>query len=169
MAASTNKIILGLVPPREETEGVDFLAIYDNFDAETLTDEQLLKFAPKYPLLTGIGGEKFSNEIDEDLYPIPTLPIAVRMSMCLSYVQSYRRGIERAVEKWKKGKKTGYREARAALMRAVEIKACMQYVSSQYLHITREEMLEEQEKWNSWSRLLDQKNGVADATGKSAE
>ena len=57
MAASTNKIIPGLVPPREETEGVDFLAIYDSFDAETLTDEQLLKIAPKYPLLTGIGGE----------------------------------------------------------------------------------------------------------------
>ena len=41
MAASTDKIIPGLVPPREETEGVDFLAIYDSFDAETLTDEQL--------------------------------------------------------------------------------------------------------------------------------
>lgn len=57
MAASTDKIIPGLVPPGEETEGVDFLAIYDSFDAETLTDEQLLKFAPKYPLLTGIGGK----------------------------------------------------------------------------------------------------------------
>lgn len=27
MAASTDKIIPGLVPPREETEGVDFLRI----------------------------------------------------------------------------------------------------------------------------------------------
>jgi hypothetical protein len=169
MASATDKIIPGLVPPREETEGVDFLAIYDSFDAETLTDEQLLKFAPKYPLLTGIGGEEFSNEIEEDLYPIPTMPIAVRMSMCLSYVQTYRRSIERAVEKWKNGKKTGYREARAALMRAVEIKACTQYVSRQYLHTTKEEMLEEQEKWDRWNRLLDQKNGIAEVSGKVEE
>ena len=97
------------------------------------------------------------------------MPIAVRMSMCLSYVQSCRRGIERAVEKWKNGKKTGYREARAALMRAVKIKACTQYVSRQYLHITKEEMLEEKEKWDRWNRLLDQKNGIAEASGKAEE
>lgn len=30
MAVSTEKIIPGVLPPKEETKGVDFLAIYDS-------------------------------------------------------------------------------------------------------------------------------------------
>ena len=58
MAVATEKIIPGVLPPKEETEGVDFLGIYDRFDASTLTEEQLLKFAPRHPWMT-----TFSNTI----------------------------------------------------------------------------------------------------------
>ncbi len=169
MAAATSKIIPGLVPPREETEGVDFLAIYDSFDPETLTEGQLLKFASKYPLLTGIGGEDSDDENEEDMYPIPPMPVAARMKLCLSYEPEYRQGIERAVEKWKKGKKNGYKDARAALIRAVEVKACMQYAMRQYFHMSIEERQEEQENWDRWNRRMNRENGVTEDPGKSAE
>ena len=163
MSYPTEKIIPGFLPPVEETEGIDFPAVYDSFDAGALTDEQLLKFASRYPSLSGVGGEEYYYEIGEDVYPVPWAPIGERLKTGQSLVKNIRDVIIRDVEKWKKGKKSGYKEARTDLIRAVGFKACTEYVRRQYIRMSEDQLREDQENWDRWMSLLDRKKAALKA------
>ncbi len=45
MAVSTEKLIPSVLPPKEQTEGIDFLHILDEFNPAKLTEDVLAVFA----------------------------------------------------------------------------------------------------------------------------
>ena len=48
MIIATERIIPGVLPPKEPTPDVDFLSILHSFDPSTCTDEALEVFAERY-------------------------------------------------------------------------------------------------------------------------
>ena len=157
MAVATEKIIPGVLPPKEETEGVDFLGIYDRFDASTLTEEQLLKFAPRHPDMTVPDRDYGYYSYGSKTYPIPVEPAEKRLSFGEFCVKElYRRDILLAADGWKEGKKNGYKNARALLIKGISMKACTEYVRRQYQRMSHEERKADQENWDRWSRYRDE-------------
>ena len=148
MAVATEKIIPGVLPPKEETPDIDFLVIYDNFDASALTDEQLLKFAPRNPFVTAYPHEERYYEYEGLTYPIPDSPIKERLHHGQFCVKRYRKDIIKA---------NNYKNRRLALNQAIGIKACTEYVQRQYDQMSEKELAEDQENWDRWCRYCDEK------------
>lgn len=163
MAVATEKIIPGVLPPKEETEGVDFLAILDSIDPSTLTDTQLQKFAPRNPSVTAYGSEERYYKVGGKTYPVPDSPIHERLHHGRFCVQIYRHDLEAAVTAWKSGSKNGYKNARAALIQAIGYKACAEYVQRIYDRMSEEELVVDQENWDRWSRYCDEKRAAEEA------
>jgi transcriptional regulator with XRE-family HTH domain len=158
MAVATEKIIPGVLPPREETEGVDFTGIYDLFDASVLTEEQLLKFAPRNPWMTALDRDQGYYRYGSETYPVPVEPVTRRLSLGEFCVKdSCRCDILQAEKGWKEGKKNGYKNARVMLIKGISMKACTEYVRRQYRSMSPEEVKEEQENWDRWSRYCDER------------
>lgn len=155
MAVSTEKIIPGVLPPKEETEGVDFLAIYDGFDAASLSDEQLKKFAPRNPYITAHRSEERYYKIDGKTYPVPHSPITERLHHGEFCIQLHRRNIEAEVARG------SYKNARAELVKAIGIKACTEYVRRQYDSMSEEEIEAAQAAWDRWSRYCDERQSAS--------
>lgn len=57
MAVSTEKLIPGVLPTKEETEGIDFLDILDHFDPGKLSKDVLALFAKRNPYVTACDSE----------------------------------------------------------------------------------------------------------------
>ena len=163
MAVATEKIIPGVLPPKEETEGVDFLLIYDSFDASTLSDDQLKKFAPRNPYVTAYPHEERFYNVGGTTYSVPDSPIAGRLDHGKFCVKLYRRDIEAAVNAWKSGSKTAYKNARAALIQAIGYKACTEYVQRIYDAMTEEERKADQENWYRWKKYCEDKRAAEEA------
>ena len=163
MAVATEKIIPGVLPPKEEAEGVDFLAIYDSFDAAALSDDQLEKFAPRNPYVTAYPHEARNYVVNGEVFPVPDSPITERLSHGKFCVGSYRRDLEAAVNAWKGGSKTGYKNARAALVQAIGYKACTEYVQRQFDAMSEEERKADQANWDRWSKYCDDQRAAKEA------
>ena len=155
MAVSTEKIIPGILPPKEETQGVDFVGILDSLDPKTLTDEQLLKFAPRDPFVTGVGGgDDEYYRFESGTYVIPNRPIQESLKSAKLSVTMERRDLEQAAHAWENGVKNGYRNARAALVSAIGAVACLEYVQRKFDAMSEEDLKKEQEDRNRWERYL---------------
>ena len=161
MAVATEKIIPGIMPPKEETEGVDFLAIFDSIDPSALTDTQLEKFAPRNPYVTAYSSEERYYKVDEKVYRVPDTPIKERLHHGKVCVRSYREDLEKAVAEWKAG--GSYKKARAALVQTISIKACTEYVQRIYDRMSEEELEEDQKNWERWCRYCDERRAAEDA------
>ena len=164
MAVATEKIISGVLPPKEETEGVDFLGIYDRFDASTLTEEQLLKFAPRHPWMTALDRDNGYYRYGSETYAVPVETVVRRLSFgefCVK--ESYRYDIQEAEKGWKEGKKNGYKQARTALISGISMKACTEYVRRQYRRMSPEELMQEEKNWDRWSRYSEERRAEMEA------
>ena len=163
MAVATEKIIPRVLPPKEETEGVDFLAIFDSFDASKLFIEQLEKFASRNPYVTAYPREERHYIVDNIAYPVPSIPIKERLDHGKFCVGSYRKDLEDAVRAWKNGKKNGYKKARQVLVQSIGIKACAEYVQRIFDAMSEEEICDDQENWERWSRYCDEQSDSEEA------
>ena len=155
MAVATEKIIPGVMPPKEETEGVDFLAILDSIDPSTLTDTQLQKFAPRNPYVTACGSEERYYKVGGKTYPVPDSPIKERLDHGKFCVGMYRRRLEVAETAWKNGARNGYKNARVALVQAIGYKAYAEYVQRIYDRMSDVERKADQENWDRWRKYCD--------------
>lgn len=164
MAVATEKIIPGVLPPKEERADVDFLSIYDSFDATTLSDDQLKKFAPRNPYVTAWNtDEQRYYKVNGVTYPIPDSPIEERLHHGQFCMKSYRQDIEAAVSAWKNGSSTGYKNARQVLIQAIGYKACTEYVQRIYDAMTEEQRREDQVNWKRWSKYCDDQRAAEQA------
>ena len=124
MAYSTEKLIPGLLPPKEETDDVNFLAVLDSFDPATLSEEQLNALAYRNPYHTGKSVENEFYLLGGVQYPIPSEPVEGRLRSA-EYMMNYDRS--------ELEKKSTYKAKRAALIKAIGSKAAYYIVTQEYI------------------------------------
>ena len=74
-----NKIIPDILPPKEPTAGVDFLAILDDFDPAALGEDAIREIAYLTPAVSGVTKKAKTYEFDGQTFPIPPAPIDERI------------------------------------------------------------------------------------------
>ena len=110
MIIATEKIIPGVLPPKEYTENVDFLAILESFDPSTCTEEALEVFAERNPSIIPT-----YEEIEIGI----GLPAAQRYKLAQIMCKADEHDLVAAV------RKGDYSKCRKALVKAIGTKACL--------------------------------------------
>lgn len=173
MAVSTEKIIPGVLPPKEETAGVDFLSILDSFDPASLSASQLEKFKPRDPYVTGYQkkGEKPKTYlVDGKTYPLPNEPAKERAEHGSFSARFDREDLASWQKRYNAGEEGIYGKTRASLVKAIGTKACAYIAKAEYDAMTPEERKKDQENWDRWSKYWDEeKNRSLDDEGVDDE
>ena len=145
MAVSTEKLIPGLLPPKEgRLEDVDWSAIVDAFDPSTLSEKALFELARRNPYYTLAGVEEKCFVWEGKSYPIPGDTVDKRLEFAES---CFKHGAEEMLNK------RTYRERRAALITVIGLKAAAYYVKRQDQRMTEAEKIEEYQilaKWRAY-------------------
>ena len=153
MSYSTEKLIPGLLPPKEETEGVDFLAILDSFDPSVLSEEQLNALAHRNPYHTGKSVENEFYLLGGQQYPVPSEPVEGRLRSA-KYSMNYDRG--------ELEKKTTYKAKRTALIKAIGSKAAYYIVNREYNSYTLEDLCRLADEYKMYMNWLDEQRKAAE-------
>ncbi len=80
MSVSTDKLIPGVLPPKEEQSGIDFVKILDDFDPSGLSKEVLDVFAARNPFVTAYRQENPNYWYKGEVRIIPDEPAEKRLS-----------------------------------------------------------------------------------------
>jgi transcriptional regulator with XRE-family HTH domain len=147
---STDRLIPGVLPPKEETEGTDFLKILDTFDPQTLSEDQLDSFAERYPSITDVYPE---NSMDDLLSPAP-IPIEERLRTAWKQTRAERHTLIECIRKYEAGRKGGYQKCRSQLPKAVGMKAVLFYTECENANMTPLEKDQEIYEWEEENDLL---------------
>lgn len=162
MAISTDKIIPGVLPPKEYTDGVDFFAILDAFDPALLPIPQLQKFADRDPYVTGKTDGRLYN-IGSKVYPIPPTPVEERLHHAQIGPKFDREELKKWVTRYEAGEKSAYKNTRAALVKAIGGKACLCIVEMEYDELGEGGREKQKEDWQRWSYYCDRRREEEEA------
>lgn len=130
-----NSIIPGILPPTnpqpDALETVHFIDIYNNFDPNSLTHEQVIAIAQDSPMVSGADiGDTYT--LDGVTYPIPAPPLKERLNWLRKDVENDPSYISRYEKIWrKKGTRDSYRNVRQALGSAIRSKVLLQILEMQ--------------------------------------
>jgi hypothetical protein len=116
MIIATEKLIPGVLPPKEETEGVDFLAILHSFDPSLCSEEAYETFAERNPSIVPFYQEEYFQMAGDRLMPEERLHLAEVMAA------ADERALVAAV------RKGDYDKCRKALVKAIGTKVCLYLV-----------------------------------------
>lgn len=121
MGIKTEDFVPGF-PPKEMTEGVDWLGILDVFDPSVLEEKYLNECARRNPFTTCYKSEP------------PFRPVGERLRLAKFCVGSYRQDLELAVQRIEREglSPIAYKNARAALVTAIGIKGAAEVVKREY-------------------------------------
>ena len=149
MSVSTEKLIPGLLPPKEgRLEDVDWKGIVERFDPSTLSEKALFELARRNPYETQAGVKERLYNYDGKAYPVPGDPVARR----LSFVEfRFKREVEEMMQR------NTYKERRTALIAVIGVKAAVYYVQKQAESMSQEDKREEIENLERWERYCDQR------------
>ena len=124
MAVSTDKLIPGVLPPKEEQGGTDFLRILDDFDPSALSEDVLRVFASRNPFETAYGWETAYYQYEGLTYELPCEPAQFRLSIAKRSMESDRDDLLEEVSKYQAGFPNAYTRCRRALIKAIGSKTC---------------------------------------------
>ena len=132
------------IPPKEITEGIDWLGILDSFDPRSLDQKYINECARRNPYVTCYKWE------EDGLSPEP---IEGRYESSKKYVSFERRDLETCVERIKNEGLTPslYKLARAALIKAIGEKGAEEYNRREYERLGeagRKKQIEEYIRWS---------------------
>ena len=114
MIIATEKIIPGILPPKEPTPGVDFLSILHSFDPSTCTDEALEVFAERNPSIIPPYEDELGRQMTD----------AQRCELAQVIAGADERDLAVAI------RKGDYSKCRKALVKAIGTKACVYILES---------------------------------------
>ena len=114
MIIATEKIIPGILPPKEPTPGVDFLSILHSFDPSTCTDEALEVFAERNPSIIPPYEDELGRQMTD----------AQRCELAQVIAGADERDLAVAI------RKGDYSKCRKALVKAIGTKACLYILES---------------------------------------
>lgn len=147
MGIKTEDFVPGF-PPKEMTEGVDWLGILDAFAPSVLEEKYLNECARRNPYTTCNKSEP------------PFRPVGERLRLAKFCVGSYRRDLELAVQRIEcEGlSPIAYKNARAALVTAIGIKGAAEVVKREYDRLGEEGRREQAEAYAAWEREWKEKD-----------
>lgn len=128
------------IPPKEMTDGVDWLRILDDFDPGDMEQRFLNECARRNPYETCYKSE------------IPHSPVAERLGHAEFCVRSYRKDLEECVSRIDREGLTplNYKLARKALITAVGIKGATEYVRQEYERLGEEGRRKQADEYRLW-------------------
>ena len=152
MAISTDKLIPGVLPPKEEQKGVDFVQILDSIDPSALSADVLDAFARRDPWVTDPNFHIGYYRYEDVLYKIPGEPVVTRLRIGRFSMENDRKDLIEKVEKLKAGAPNAYKNCRAALIRAIGSKVCAYIVEQEFNALTEEQRIEQKLDYERWKR-----------------
>mgnify|MGYP002625580607 FL=1 len=131
------------IPPKEVTEGIDWLGILDAFDPTILDDKYINECARRNPYVTCYKWE------EDGLAPEP---IEGRIESSKTYLSFAKRDLEECVERIRTEGMTPtvYKLARAALIKAIGEKGAEEYNRREYERLGEEGRKQQAEGYHRW-------------------
>ena len=162
MSVSTDKMIPGVLPPKEEQSGIDFVKILDDFDPSGLSKEVLDVFAARNPFVTAYGQENPSYWYKGEVRIIPDEPAEKRLSYGRRSAEYDREELVAQVNKYMFGLPNGYRNCRRCLIKAIGSKACVYIVEKEVESLSAEQRERQKADYERWEEYLryDRENRV---------
>ena len=117
MAVSTDKLIPGVLPPKDEQEGIDFMHILDAFDPSALSDKVLDAFAARDPYVTAYGSETGYYYYEGVTEEVPDIPAESRLNTGRSVMRFDREELQKQTAAYEAGQAGAYKKCRAALIK----------------------------------------------------
>ena len=141
MGIKTEDMVRGL-PPKEVTEGVDWIGILDSFNPKELSARYLNECARRNPFETCYR------------WDTPYSPVDERLRHAEFCVKSYRCDLEDCVRRIDTEglTPTTYKNARQELIRNIGIKGAVEYVSREYDRLGEEGRRKQAEDYAVWER-----------------
>ena len=150
MARSTEQLLPGMIPPKEEpAEAVDFFGILDSVKPETLPEDVLTVFARRDCIITEADREERKDPKDW-CSMAPVRPAGERLEMAERMCCRAEEELREKVLKYRTGVRNGYKNARTALIRAIGLKVNTWYVRREYESLTEQERTEQAERFAAW-------------------
>lgn len=146
MGIKTEDFVKSL-PPKEMTEGVNWLKVLDDFDPSTLEQKYLDECARRNP---------YETCYKEDP---PFRPVAERLHFAEFCVGSYRRDLALAARRIEEEGLTpiAYKNARMELIRNIGIKGAAEVVRQEYERLGEEGRKRQAEAYAAWEKEQDEK------------
>ncbi len=139
MGISTDKLIPGVLPPKEEQMGIDFVQILDTFDPSDLTKEVLDVLARRDPFVTAYGSEAMYYEYEGLTSLVPDIPSQERLRMGRIVMESDRDELISWEGKYRDGIPNAYKNCRRLLIKAIGSKTCAYIVEKEVEALTPEQ------------------------------
>ena len=155
MAVSTEKLIPGVLPPKEETEGIDFLDILDHFDPGKLSKDVLALFAKRNPYVTACDSEIEYYAFRGNTYLVPDVTAESRMRSACITMESDRDTLLEKIANYEDGRPNGYKNCRMALIKAIGSKVCAFIVEKELEALSpeaRQQQKKDFERWEIYAR-----------------
>lgn len=156
MSVSTDKLIPGVLPPKEPQPDVDFIRILDNFDPSILSWEVLDVFASRNPYLTAYGSEVVEYEYEGTVRHIPDVPAESRLNSARVHMTFDRENLINQVIRYKDGLPNAYKNCRRDLIKAIGSKACLYIVEKEVEALTLEDSRQQKAEYERWKKYVEE-------------
>ncbi len=151
MSRSTEQLLPGLIPPKEEEqEEVDFLSILESIHPENLSEDILSVFAHRDLFVTEADREERKKDLSDWRNQAPVKPVEERLRMAEISQNADERDLRDKVAKYCAGSWNGYKNARTALIKAIGSKVNRYLVQREYSHMSENEREEQKKEYEEW-------------------
>lgn len=150
MPVSTDKLIPGVLPPKEPQSGIDFVQILDSFDPSTLSRDVLDVLASRNPYLTAYGSEVQYYEYKGVTRPVPDVPAESRLRTAGYHFEYDRDNLVNQSIRYEAGVPNAYKNCRRDLIKAIGSKACLYIVEQEMKALTPEDCRQQKTEYARW-------------------
>ena len=154
MSRSTEQLLPGMIPPKEEAKGVevDFWGILASVKPETLSEEVLSVFARRDLYVTEADREERKKNSSDWRDQAPVRPVEDRLRMAKISRESDERNLQDKEYKYHFGAPNGYKNARTALIKAIGSKVNCYIVQREYDSLSENEREEQRRAFEKWDQ-----------------
>ena len=155
MSRSTEQLLPGMIPPREERseeKEVDFLGVLRSVKPETLSEEVLSVFARRDLYVTEADREERKRNASDWRDQAPVRPVEDRLRMAKISRDADERNLQDKEDKYHFGAPNGYKNARTALIKAIGSKVNCYIVQREYDSMSEEEREEQKRAFEKWDQ-----------------
>ncbi len=155
MSVSTDKLIPGVLPPKDEQEGIDFLAILDGFDPSKLSKEVLDVFASRNSFVTEKESEIRYYEYEGVTSLVPNYPAERRLGLGKIVADDDRENLISQVAKYRAEVPNAYKNCRRDLIKAIGSKTCLYIVEKEVESLSPEQLSKQKEDYDRWEKYCE--------------
>ena len=155
MSRSTEQLLPGVIPPKEEQPGqkeVDFLGILKSVKPEKLSEDVLAVFARRDLYVTEADREERKMDSSDWRNQAPVRPVEDRLQMAKISRDSDERDLQDKEDKYHFGAPNGYKNARTALIKAIGSKVNCYIVQREYDSMSESEREKQKKAFEEWDQ-----------------